>query len=97
MTPLILKRILLRSGLGNLNDSEQLCRSNRQVLLCHCAGINERRQIPFACFKRSLAHPPAKQLMAQPNAIGVDHVCLTVVRDLSYPPFAEVSLDIGAG
>src|SRR5262245_34036448 len=57
---------------------------------------DELGQIPFACFKRRVVQPSAKQLIPQPNAIGVDHVSLTVVRDFLDPPFAKVSFDIRA-
>jgi len=42
-----------------------------------------------------LSQSAVKQLIPQPDSIGVDNVRLAVVRDLLDPALKEISLDIG--
>ena len=55
--------------------------------------LDELAQIRFARLECRIGQLAAKQLVPQPNAIGIDDIALTVVGDVLNSPFPKIFLD----
>jgi hypothetical protein len=58
--------------------------------------FEELAQIRFTRLECNIGQLAPKQLVSQPNAIGVDDITFTIVGDLLDLAIEEVSLDLGA-
>ncbi len=57
---------------------------------------DELAQIRLACLECIIGQLAPKQLVPQPNAIGVDDISFAIVGDLIDLPIKEVTLDLGS-
>jgi hypothetical protein len=64
--------------------------------LCVASSLDEFAQIRFARLERSIGQLSPKQLVPQPNSIGVDDIGLAVICDLLDPAIEKVLLDLSS-
>jgi hypothetical protein len=66
------------------------------MLLRGLMPLYEINQVQLACLMRRLRQPPAKQFVAQPHPLSVDHVGLAALGDFLDLAVPKVLVDLAA-